>query len=265
VEYRRILGGTRLPDKKPRVAVYKFTGCAGCQMELLRLEEELLDLAAEIEIVYFMMAKTEVDLGPYDICFVEGSVSTPRELEELKILRSVSRVLVAFGDCAVAGCVPSIRNWMKQAEAEAIVYEDRKKILSFRVRGLDEFVPVDVVLPGCPPDRKLILRTVISALQGIAPRIDSFPVCVECKMKENECLLKLGKACMGPVTRAGCGAICPSFGRECEGCYGPMSDANAKQLATVFMEDLGLSKEDVLRKFRKYAGMTDEFRREAGL
>ncbi len=254
-----------MPERKPRVAVYKFTGCAGCQMELLRLEDELLDLAGKIEIVYFMMAKTEADLGPYDICFIEGSVSTPRELEELKALRSISKILVALGDCAIAGCVPSIRNWMKQADAEAMVYEDTKKILSFRVKGLEEYVPVDVALPGCPPNRDLILRTVISALQGIRPRVDSYPVCVECKLKENECLLKLGKACMGPVTRAGCGAICPSLGRECEGCYGPMSDANARQLARLFTEELGLSEEEVLGKFRKYAGMSDEFRREAGL
>lgn len=252
-----------MEEKKPRVAVYKFTGCAGCQMELLRLEDELLDIVERIDIVYFMMAQSGEDLGPYDVCFVEGSVSTPRELEELKLIRAASKILVAFGDCAIAGCIPSIRNHMPQAEAESIVYEDITPIHSFRLHGIGEYVPVDVVLPGCPPHKDLIYETITSALQGILPDLKHHPVCVECKLKGNVCILtSLGKACMGPVTRGGCGAICPSLGRECEGCYGPMSDANAAELAQVFRKQ-GLSHEDVVRKFRKYAGMTEEFMREA--
>lgn len=251
-----------MSEKKPRVAVYKFTGCAGCQMELLRLEDELLDLVEKIEIVYFMMAQSSVDLGPYDICFVEGSVSTPRELEELKLIRKASKILVAFGDCAITGCIPSIRNHMPQIEAEEAVYEDTTPIKSFRLHGIGEYVHVDLDLPGCPPHKDLILKTITSALQGVPPYLKYHPVCAECKLAENACLLTLGKPCMGPVTRAGCGAICPSYGRECEGCYGPMSDANAEALAGVFKE-MGLSHEDIARKFRKYAGTTREFKKEA--
>lgn len=250
---------------KPRLAVFKFTGCAGCQMELLRLEDELLQIAERIDVAYFMMAQSSVDLGPYDLCLVEGSVSTPRELEELKKIRAASRVLVAFGDCAVAGCIPSIRNWISQHKAESSVYENTTPIVSFRLQGIGEYVPVDMVLPGCPPHKDLILAWITSALQGIRPDLKYHPVCVECKLRENVCILRsLGKPCMGPVTRAGCGAICPSYGRECEGCYGPMSDANAEQLARLFRKN-GMSDDDAVRKFRKYAGMTDEFRTEAGI
>ncbi len=252
-----------MKEEKPKVAVYKFTGCAGCQMELLRLEDELLDIVDKVDIVYFMMAQSSVSLGPYDVCFVEGSVSTPRELEELKLIRSASKTLVAFGDCAISGCIPSIRNSMSQSEAESLVYEDTTPIHSFRLHGIGEYVPVEVNLPGCPPHRDLIHETITAALQGILPDIKQFPVCIECKLRENPCLLtSLKKACMGPVTKAGCGAICPTYGRECEGCYGPMSDANAEELAKVFRRN-GLPDEDVVRKFRKYAGMSVEFRREA--
>lgn len=252
-------------DEKPRVAVYKFTGCAGCQMELLRLEDELLDIVEKIQIVYFKMAQSRTDSGPYDICFVEGSVSTPRELQELKHIREASQVLVALGDCAIAGCIPSIKNWMSQKEVEQSVYKNSTPIQSFKLNGIGEYVDVDVILPGCPPKKDLILQTITSALQGIRPDLKYHPVCVECQLRENICILtSLGRPCMGPVTRAGCGAICPTYGRECEGCYGPMSDANAKELAELFRKN-GLSNEDVKRKFRKYAGMTDEFREEAGI
>ena len=252
-----------LANDKPKVAVFKFTGCAGCQMELLRLEDELLDIVEKIDVSYFMMAQSGVDMGPYDVCFIEGSVSTPRELEELKEIRASSKILVALGDCAVAGCIPSIRNHMSQAEAEEVVYDNITPIQSFRVRGIGEYVPVEISLPGCPPHKKLIYETITAALQGILPDIKHYPVCVDCKLKENICLLtSLGKACMGPVTKAGCGAICPTVGRECEGCYGPMSDANAEEFAKV-LKKAGFSDEDAVRKFRKYAGITDEFKKEA--
>jgi coenzyme F420-reducing hydrogenase gamma subunit len=234
-------------------------------MELLRLEEELLDIAEKIDIVYFMMAQSGEDPGPYDVCFVEGSVSTPRELEELKILRRATKTLVAFGDCAITGCVPSIKNWMVQREAESTVYKDTTPIQSFRLNGIGEYVPVDLVLPGCPPHKDLILEAITSSLNGVLPYLRHHPVCVECRLRENVCLLtSLKRACMGPVTKAGCGAICPTYDRECEGCYGPMSDANSEQLAGVLLR-IGLSPEDVVRKFRKYSGMADAFRREAGM
>ncbi len=233
-------------------------------MEFLRLEDELLDIAEKIDIVYFMMAQSSVDRGPYDICFVEGSVSTPRELEEIKSLRAHTKTLIAFGDCATTGCIPSIKNWSSQSVLEHAVYEDTTRIKSMKLSGIGEYVPVDIELPGCPPSKSLILETIVSTLQGIRPRLRMHSVCVECKLRENICILtSLGKFCMGPVTCAGCGAICPTYSRECEGCYGPMNDANPFALASEFRR-LGISTDDLTRKFRKYAGTSKEFREIAG-
>jgi len=254
---------------KPKIAVVKMTGCAGCQMEFLRMEEEFLDLLKNVEISYFVMAKRENHEGPYDAAFIEGSVSTPRELNELRELRIRSKTLVAFGDCACSGCVPSILNWIPPA-VSARVYENfslihSKKESFQRVTPLRDFVEVDVELRGCPPRRELILEVLKSLLIGRKPGLKKYSVCMECKMKENVCLLTSEKRpCMGPVTQAGCGAICPTVGRVCEGCYGPMSDANAPSLAREFMELCGLSKDDVVQKFRKYAGLDSKFEGEAG-
>jgi coenzyme F420-reducing hydrogenase gamma subunit len=251
-----------------KIAVVKMTGCAGCQMEFLRLEEEMPFVLEIVDIRYFVMAKRENLEGPYDLTFVEGSVSTPRELEELKELRSRSKTLVAFGDCACHGCVPSILNWMPPDVAANMVYPNFEAIHSKKesyrkICPLGEFVTVDIYQRGCPPHKNTILEVLRSATLGIAPFLRRHPVCVECKLRENVCILTFEKRpCMGPVTAAGCGAICPTVNRECEGCYGPMSDANAQSLAQKFSE-IGLPKDHVTRKFRKYAGITSAFAKEA--
>lgn len=233
-------------------------------MELLRLEDELLDIAGKVKIVYFMMAQSSVEVEDYDICFVEGSVSTPRELEEIKYIRAHTKTLIAFGDCAITGCIPSIKNWFSQADLEKMVYQDTTPLQSFKLNGIREYVPVDLELPGCPPHKNLILEAITSGLMGVRPKLRQHSVCVECKLNENVCILtSLGKFCMGPVTRAGCGAICPTHGRECEGCYGPMSDANPQSLFSEFKK-LGMSSPEIVRKFRKYAGTSKEFREVAG-
>lgn len=254
--------------EKLRIAVFKMTGCAGCQMELLRLEEEMPFLLEIAEMRHFVMAKRKNLEGPYDVSFVEGSISTPRELEELREIRKQSKIVVAFGDCACHGCIPSILNWMPPDKASNTVYENYEAIHSKkesyrRIHPLDEYVPLDVHLKGCPPHKDTILEVIRGATLEAKPFLRRHPVCVECKLKENICLLTSEKkACMGPVTAAGCGAICPSAGRECEGCYGPMSDANSSSLAQVFMK-MGLNREEVTRKFRKYAGNAQLFAQEA--
>jgi len=254
---------------KLKIAVFKMTGCAGCQMELLRLEEELPFVLEIAEIQYFVMAKRENLEGPYDVSFVEGSISTPRELEELRDLRQRSRIVVAFGDCACHGCVPSILNWVPRDVAAKAVYENFEAIHSKKesyqkICPLDEFVSVDIRLRGCPPHKSMILEVLRSIVLGAKPFLRRHPVCVECKLRENVCILTFEKRpCMGPVTAAGCGAICPTANRECEGCYGPMSDANASSLAQQFLK-IGLTRDDITRKFRKYAGITQAFAGEAG-
>lgn len=251
-------------SRKTKIALFKFTGCAGCQLEFLHLEDIFLDLLELFDISYWVMVKRDNDEKEWDIGFVEGGISTPWEIEEIKQIRKKTKHLVAFGDCAIGGCVPSIRNWMPQMEAEDIVYHDTSTIHSTKVLGIAEYVKVDAVLKGCPPHRDTIVELLKSALLKIRPRLRKHPVCVECKFRENACLITSEKkACMGPVTSAGCGAICPSLGRECEGCFGPMSNPNASSLASIF-RDIGLTDMDIKRKFRKYAGMSPEFRLEAG-
>jgi len=250
--------------KKPSVAVWKFTGCAGCQMEILRLEDELPSILEAVDIAYFMMAKRQYSSGPYDVSFIEGSVSTPREIEEIKKVRANSKIVVALGDCAVYGCVPSIKNWFPEKIVEERVYENPSEILSIKIRGIDEYVHVDFYLGGCPPHRMMFMETVRALLMNARPNLRRHAVCMECKFRENECLLTSRKRpCMGPVTLAGCGAICPSFNRDCEGCYGPMTDANATSLAEEF-KGIGLSSDEILRKFRKYAGTSPKYAKEAG-
>jgi len=251
-------------NEKPKIAVFKFTGCAGCQLELLHLEDIFLNLLELFDINYWIMVKRENDEKEWDISLVEGGISTPEEIAEIKQIRKKTKFLVAFGDCAIGGCIPSIRNWIPQMEAENLVYPDTSTIHSTKVLGIGEYVKVDAILKGCPPHRNDILELLKSALLKIKPRLHQHPVCVECKFNDNLCLITSKKiACMGPVTSAGCGAICPTLNRECEGCFGPMSNPNAYALASIF-RDIGLSDKDIVRKFRKYAGMSSDFRKEAG-
>lgn len=247
---------------KLRCGFFKFTGCSGCQMEILRLEDELPQLLGMIEIAYWPMVTSKGWKGDLDIAFVEGSVSTSREIKEIKEIRKRSRRLVAFGECAITGCIPSIRNFMTQREAEETVYEHTDWIESIKLIGISEYVRVDISLLGCPPHRNTILEVIKAAALQRKPHLKHHSVCVECKLKDNNCLLTTEKRpCMGPVTNAGCGAICPSLDRECEGCYGPMSAANASSQSQILAE-IGLSIDDVKRKFRKYAGTTEEYRKE---
>jgi len=250
---------------KLKIGVFKFTSCSGCQIELLRLNERLPELLNLVSIQNWAMASSSLQQGPYDIALVEGGISTPEAIEEVKMIRKNSKTLVAFGDCAVTGCIPSIRNWMKQREAEGLVYPNPEHVASTRVYAIDEYVKVDVYLKGCPPSLDNMLEVFKAAILDVRPRLRQHPVCIECKFYENECLLTTYKQpCMGPVTAAGCGAICPLVGRTCEGCYGPMSNPNVKAMVEKLRE-IGLSDDDIVRKFRKYAGMSEHYREVAKL
>ena len=251
-------------SEKPKVGIFKFTGCAGCQMEIFRMEDQFLNLLKLFDITYWKMAKRNNEEKGWDIALVEGGISTPWEIKEIKCIRKKTKFLVAFGDCAISGCIPSIRNWIPQMESEELVYPDSSSICSTKLHGIGEYVKTDAELKGCPPHRDTIIELLKSAILKIRPRLRKHPVCVECKFNDNPCLITSKKIpCMGPVTSAGCGAICPTLGRECEGCFGPMSNPNAAALAEIF-KDIGLNDEDIKRKFRKYAGMSPEFRYEAG-
>lgn len=248
---------------KPKIAVYKLSSCAGCQLEIVNLEPVLLQVVDAIDISYFVMAKRDNAPGPYDIGFVEGAVTCGEEIEKLKNARRDCRVLVAFGTCACFGGLPAIKNWTSQREIEARVYSELWAINSTKAYGIDQYVPVDAYLRGCPINKAELVELIEAVLMGTTPGWRFPAVCSECKAKENVCLMvHQGKPCMGPITAAGCGAICTSLGKACEGCRGPASDTNAKSLAQAFTE-MGVSAADLKRRFLKYAGTSPAFQEGA--
>lgn len=240
--------------EKPKVAFFKFTSCSGCQVQFLNLEDELLDILGLVEVPYFVMAKRVNLKGKYDVGLVDGSVSTPEEIEKIKEVRKNTKTLVAFGACACYGGIPSLKNFRPQREIEKEVYGGGDAITSIKICGIDEYVPVDYYLSGCPIEKSEIVELLTSVLLGKTPYFPSYSVCMECKMKENECLLLNGELCMGPVTKAGCRGLCPSFGKYCAGCRGAMSDPNAESFIEKTIE-IGFGKEEMIRRLLEIRAM----------
>jgi coenzyme F420-reducing hydrogenase gamma subunit len=240
---------------KPKVAFFDFSSCEGCQLQIANLEETILDLVEVVEIVNFReIMKEESDT--YDIAFVEGSICRPIDEERLRRIRKNAKILVALGACAHLGCVQRLSNQWSPEENKKVVYPEasKKNIADSNPyfnhphhRSLDEVVKVDVVIPGCPIDRDEFTRVVEALVNGKKPPIPDYPVCVECKKKENVCLFTLGKFCMGPLARAGCGAICPSFGAECEACRGYISHPHERAQLDV-LKKYGLSPESIMNR-----------------
>lgn len=236
---------------KPKVAFFSFTSCEGCQLQVLNLEDEILDLVGQVEITQFREAMDKIS-DEYDIAFVEGSVSQESEIERLKKIREKAKYVVALGACAVLGCINALRNRLSRDEAHKLVYnKEAKGDPEFPVRPIDEVVKVDYRVYGCPIDKGEFLEVVASLLIGKKPNIPDYPVCVECKLKENECLILNGKWCLGPITRAGCGAICPSNGNSCEGCRGFLPEANIASLVEELTER-GFSPEEIRAKMELF-------------
>jgi len=241
---------------KPIIGIFGFTGCAGCQLEILNLEDILLDLFSMVDVVNFRMAKSENSDGPFDISFVEGSIMS-YQVDELKKIREKSKVLVAIGSCACHGGVQYLQNFMEKPWR--IVYNDKKMIYSSPdTKPLSSYVKVDYILPGCPMDKNEFVEFVKSMLIGKKPVLKTYPVCVECKMKENICLFERGIMCLGPVSLAGCNAKCPSNEYPCEGCRGPVEEANISSQADL-MKEKGVDPVDLIRRFRMFTSGAKEF------
>jgi len=235
---------------KPRLSVHKFASCDGCQLAFLNLGEELLALAQLVDIVHFAEAGP-VDLDtPVDIAFVEGSVSTPEHLERIGRIRAHSKYLVTIGACATAGGVQALRNLARAGDWFAGVYARPDYVASLDTSTpVAAHVKVDLELWGCPVNGRQVLAAVRALLFGVAPVEEHDKVCLECKRRHTVCVLVAkGIPCLGPVTRTGCGALCPAFGRDCYGCYGPAENPNAESLGRRF-EGLGLLPEAVARRF----------------
>lgn len=242
---------------KPKVSFFSFTSCEGCQLMFLNLEDELLDLLGAVEIVNFREAMKEVASETYDVCFIEGSVTTPSDEEEVKKLRERSTYVVAFGACAVIGGVNAIKNFQPLEEVRKTVYGDAwKKYETIPTKALEQVIKVDFRILGCPPAKREILEVVTSLLVGRTPNIPDYPVCVECKLAENACVFDKGLVCLGPVTRAGCNAICPTFGNKCLGCRGLVSDPNNNAEKNLLAER-GLTVDGILKEYRLFDGLAE--------
>jgi coenzyme F420-reducing hydrogenase gamma subunit len=249
--------------RRPRLAVWKFASCDGCQLSLLDCEDELLAVAEAVQIAYFPEATRAVVKGPYDLSLVEGSITTPHDAERIQQVRRGSKRLVTIGACASAGGIQALRNFAEVKEYAALVYASPQylKVLATST-AIADHVTVDYELQGCPVNRHQLLEVIGAVLNGRKPAISADPVCVECKMRGIPCVMVArGTPCLGPVTHAGCGALCPSFHRGCYGCYGPSDAPATRQLSAVWTA-LGASRRDLMRVFRAYNANATAFRRE---
>ncbi|MTE15211.1 NADH-quinone oxidoreductase subunit B family protein [Nocardia aurantiaca] len=238
----------------PTLAVWKFTSCDGCQLTLLDCEDELLTLAGQIRIAHFIEASSAVEPGPYDVSLVEGSVSTPEEVGRITEIRAQSRILVTIGACACHGGIQALRNLADITEFTSTVYASPQYISTLATATpIAAHVPVDYELRGCPIDRRQLLNTLCALLAGRAPDLPDTSVCTECKRRGTTCVtVSDGIPCLGPVTQAGCGALCPSYHRGCYGCFGPMARPNIGALLPILSVN-GMSTDDIDRVFSTFA------------
>lgn len=250
--------------RKPKLAVWKFASCDGCQLSLLDCEDELLALAGAVEIANFPEASRAVVKGPYDLSLVEGSITTPHDAERIHKVRRVSKVLVTIGACATSGGIQALRNFKDVKAFASIVYASPRTIETLKKSTpIADHVYVDFELRGCPVNKLQLLEVVSAFLNGRKPNTPPYGVCLECKKRGLVCLqVARGIPCMGPVTQAGCGALCPSFHRGCFGCYGPKETPNTSAL-TRSWGTLGVKKDEILRAFRSFNAGSEPFRKEA--
>ena len=249
--------------RKPRLAVWKFASCDGCQLSLLDCEDELLAVADAVEIAYFPEASRVMAKGPYDVSIVEGSITTPHDAERIHKIRRQSKFLMTIGACATAGGIQALRNFADVNEFVAAVYASPQYISTLATSTpISSHVRVDFELNGCPIDKNQLLEVISALLAGRKPQIGAHSVCVECKLRGNVCVMVLGQPCLGPVTHAGCGAICPSYNRGCYGCFGPKERPNTASLAAGWRE-LGATERDLRRVFRTFNAAAEPFREES--
>jgi len=246
---------------KPKLAVFKFASCDGCQLSLLDCEEELLAVAGQVEIANFPEASRAVVRGPYDLTLVEGSITTPHDAERIRQVRKESRFLVTLGACATAGGIQALRNFADVREFVAAVYATPEYITTLETSTpIAHHVRVDLELRGCPISKAQLLEALSAILGGRRPNLPAGSVCGECKGRGTVCVaVAQGTPCLGPVTQAGCGALCPTFRRGCYGCFGPMEAPNAEAMG-MRLEAQGLLPADIVRAFRTFNAEAPAFR-----
>ncbi len=250
--------------RKPKLAVYKFSSCDGCQLQLLNLEDELLGLAGAVEIAYFLEASREQLPGPYDLALVEGSVTTPHEAERIQEIRRETATLITIGTCATAGGVQALRNFADVNEYAAVVYAHPEYLETLsKSTPMSEHVHVDFELWGCPVNKFQLLEVITAILHKRRPNLPQYAVCLECKRRGTTCVTVAGAIpCLGPITQAGCGAICPAYGRGCYGCFGPLPGADVAAFVPVLEANQRYPGEAV-RLLRTISGYAPAFEQAA--
>ncbi len=250
--------------KKPTLAVWKFASCDGCQLSLLDCEEELLAVAGAVQIANFPEASRAVMKGPYDVSLVEGSITTPHDAERIHKIRRQSKVLITIGACATAGGIQALRNFADVKNYIAAVYPSPEYIETLgKSTPIADHVFVDFELRGCPINKYQLLEVINALLNNRKPNTPPYSVCMECKRRGNVCVMVAhGTPCLGPVTHAGCNALCPSYNRGCFGCFGPKEVPNTAALADWFKQT-GMADDDIVRSFRGFNAFAEPFRKES--
>ncbi|KAA3605754.1 MAG: NADH:ubiquinone oxidoreductase [Calditrichaeota bacterium] len=239
---------------KPKLAMFSFTSCEGCQLQILNLEDELLSILNAVEIVNFREAIDE-KAQDYDIAFVEGSITTPEEIEEVKDIRSKAKLVVAIGACACLGGVNAMKNFFPLDFVRNEVYKEKASCFpTLPVQRVGDVIKVDYEMHGCPITKKEFLHVTKSLLLGIPLKQIHYSICTECKTAGNVCLFDKGETCIGAITRGGCDAICPTFGDGCEGCRGFVDEPNFEGMIQV-LADRGLTKPEIKNKFTYFNGL----------
>jgi coenzyme F420-reducing hydrogenase gamma subunit len=250
--------------QKPTLAVWKFASCDGCQLSLLDCEDELLALTDELEIAYFVEASRAAVKGSYDLSLVEGSITTPHDAERIQQVRRASKFLVTIGACATAGGIQALRNFQDVKEFTSLVYASPEYIQTLNTSTpISAHIHVDFELQGCPINKNQLLEVISAYLHERKPNVLAHSVCMECKLSGTVCVMVArGTPCLGPVTHAGCGALCPSYQRGCYGCYGPKETPNTSSLSN-WWTGLGVDKPGLVRAYRTFNANAEAFRKES--
>lgn len=250
-----------MASARPKLGVFKFASCDGCQLSLLNLQSELMAIAGEVEIAYFPEASSDLREGPYDIALVEGSLTTQNDIHRLHIIRKEAKYLVTIGACSSTGGIQALRNWADVGEYTRLVYASPAYIQTLNEStAVAEHVGVDFAINGCPIQKEQLVEVITALLIGRPPELPSYAVCMDCKRAGNACVLVAKDTpCLGPITQAGCGAICPGYGRGCFGCFGPMESANPESLMTT-LQARGTSNGEIQRLLRGFTANAEKFR-----
>jgi coenzyme F420-reducing hydrogenase gamma subunit len=246
------------------VGFFKYSCCAGCEFQFIYFQRYIIETLNNFDFVFCkMITSGGTSEGPFDVSLIEGTITESWQADELKRIREKSAYLFAIGSCAINGGIPALKSTHPELEVEKKVYQDLSTIHSIRPSAIDAYVHVDGFIRGCPPGERDLCEALTSVLVGKQPDFIEYSVCIECKLNGSTCLLvAYNMPCMGPVTNAGCGALCPSHNRACYSCWGPMRQANTLALARRF-EAMGESSDDIIRKFTLFGSVTTEFRKAA--